>query len=72
MKAVSCYVLRYGVSSKVLVTYVFFFLCLNFCFGVVRPDHTGYMGEQYDQHRMDALSKYAVIVVRTTLVVETR
>ena len=59
-----------GFRRKYLLRTVFF-LCLNFCFGVVRPDHTGYMGEQYDQHRMDALSKYAVIVVRTTLVVET-
>ena len=44
---------------------------LNFHLGVVRPGHTVYMGEQYDQHRMDAFSKSAVVVVWTTLVVET-
>ena len=47
-----------------------FFFYLNFCSGVARPRPTGDMGEQYGQHRMDGLSKSAVIVVWTTPVVE--
>ena len=62
-----CFIVR-GFDES--TCYVRVFICLNFCLDVVRAGHTGYMGEQYDQHRMDALSKSAVMVVWTTLVVE--
>ena len=44
-----------------------FIFHLKFCSGVVRPDPTGDMGEQYGQRRMDGLSKSVVVVVGTTL-----